>query len=256
MEEMKFSTQDHVAILTINRPEFRNAMTWEMYDRLVELCEVVDGEDTIRVWLIRGAGGKAFNSGTDIHQFRAFMGNPRAGLEYEARLDQVFGRLAAVQKPTLALIEGFSIGGGLALALHCDLRIATPESQFGVPCVKLGNCLSMANYAKLLDRVGSARLLEWMYTGRLFPAEVALSIGLVNAVILPSEIEEYGLALANEIARGAPLAIKVTKEAVRRLTRVQAPAGDDLIQECYLSKDFQEGVAAFLEKRPPRWEGQ
>ncbi|HBY97355.1 MAG: enoyl-CoA hydratase [Ardenticatenaceae bacterium] len=256
MEEMQFERRGPVAILTVNRPTRRNAMTWEMYERLVELCELVDGDDEIRVWILRGAGGKAFISGTDISQFKAFQGNPRAGLDYEATIDRIVGRLAAVQKPTMALIDGFAIGGGLMLALNCDIRIATSESRFSIPCINLGNCLSMANYAKLVALVGPSRTLELMYTGRQLDASEAMSIGMVNAVVPSDDLETYGVALATRIARSAPITVRVTKEAVRRIMGGSIPPGDDLIQACYNSRDFQEGVSAFLEKRSPEWQAR
>ncbi len=256
MEEMQFERQGPIAILTVNRPSYRNAMTWAMYERLVELCDIVDRDDEIKVWVLRGAGGKAFVSGTDIGQFQAFRDNPEAGLEYAAKMDRIMGRLATVQKPTIALIDGFAVGGGLMLALHCDLRVATPESKFSIPCVKLGNCLSMANYARLLEMIGPALTFELVYTGRQIDATEAHAMGLLNAVVPRPEIEAHVMQLANRIAQAPPITIRVTKEAVRRLTGGAAVDGHDLIQACYSSADFQEGVAAFLEKRRPQWRGR
>lgn len=256
MEEMLFERDGPVATLTVNRPERRNAMTWAMYERLVELCDVVDDDDDIAVWIIRGAGHKSFISGTDIGQFSAFQGDPEAGLDYEQDVNRIVGRLAAVQKPVLAVIDGFAIGGGLMLALNCDLRIATPESAFSIPCIKLGNCLSMKNYATLLELIGPARTLELMYTARLVDAHEAERFGLINRVVPRDEIDDHVSDLAGRIAEAAPLTLKATKEAVRRLTTAETPEGEDLIRMCYNSADFQEGVAAFLEKRDPEWQGQ
>lgn len=256
MEEMLFERDGSVALLTVNRPARRNAMTWAMYERLVELCDVVDDEDDVAVWIIRGAGSKSFISGTDIRQFSAFQDDPTAGLDYEQSVDRIAGRLAAVTKPVIALIDGFAIGGGLMLALNCDLRVATPESRFSIPCVNLGNCLSMKNYAKLLDLIGPARTLELVYTGRLVEADEAERLGLINRVVPRDAIDAYVTDLAERIAQAAPLTVKVTKEAVRRLTAHTSVDGEDLIQTCYTSADFQEGVAAFLEKREPEWQGR
>src|SRR5438132_1353167 len=154
--EMLFETNRGVAYLTVNRPEQRNAMTWAMYQRLVETCEQVDRDDAIKVLVIRGSGERAFISGTDIGQFPAFRGNPQAGIEYEERIDRVVGRLEAVAKPTLASIRGFCIGGGLGIAMACDLRIAAEDARFGVPTIRLGNCLSMHNYTRLVTLIGPA----------------------------------------------------------------------------------------------------
>lgn len=255
MDEMLFAHGDGIATLTVNRPEQRNAMTWAMYERLVELCDIVEDNDEIRVWIIRGAGDKAFVSGTDISQFPAFQGNPQAGIEYEAKIDRVVGRLASVKKPTVAHIDGYAVGGGLMIALNCDLRIATPASQFSIPSVKLGNCLSMQNYAKLVELIGPARTLELMYTGRMITAQEAARFGMLNEVASAQNIEGYVTRLAGQIAQSAPITVMVSKEAVRRITRDSVPDGKDLIRACYNSRDFQEGVSAFLEKREPRWEG-
>ncbi len=256
MNEMEFRRVDGVAILTVNRPAQRNAMTWAMYDRLVDLCDEVDEDDQILTWVIRGAGGKAFISGTDIRQFTAFRGNAQAGIEYVAKIDRVLRRLDSVKKPMIAEIDGFVMGGGLMIALHCDIRLASTESKFVVPCVRLGNCLSMSNYAKLLQLIGPARTLELVLTGREVDADEAQRMGLVSGVGPPPEIRERVNELARGIARSAPITCRVTKEAIRRLQTKPTAPGDDLIQSCYASIDFQEGVAAFLEKRSPIWRGR
>lgn len=256
MEEMHYDRHGAVAVLTINRPERRNAMTWAMYDRMIELCDVVDEDAKVRVWVLRAAGGRAFVSGTDIHQFVDFWNDSEAGVRYEAYIDRVMSRLATVTKPTIAQIEGFATGGGLLIALACDLRYATPESQLGIPSAKLGNCLSMASHAKLLHAIGLAHTLELMYTGRLVPADEARSMGLINNVIPSNEISEVVDRLARTIAGSAPRTVLATKEAVRRLTDNQEVSGDDLVRRCYNSADFQEGVTAFLEKREPVWRGE
>ena len=149
--EIVFERQGPVALVTFNRPEFRNAMTWAMYDGLLEACERVDAEADIRVLVVRGAGGKAFVAGTDISQFQTFRTADDA-IEYERRLERVLARVEAVNKPTIAAIEGVAVGGGAALAPACDLRYCTPDSRIGVPIARtLGNCLSVAVHARLLD---------------------------------------------------------------------------------------------------------
>lgn len=256
MEEMRYDRNGAVSVLTINRPKRRNAMTWAMYDRLIELCDVVDEDEKVRVWVLRATAGRAFVSGTDIYQFTDFWDDSEAGVRYEARIDRVMSRLAMVTKPTIAQIEGFATGGGLLIALACDLRYATPESRLGVPSVKLGNCLSMASYARLLQAIGPAHTLELMYTGRLVSADEARSMGLLNDVIPSNEIGEVVDGLAQTITGSAPLTVMATKEAVRRLTDGQEVSGEDLVRRCYNSIDFREGVTAFLEKREPVWRGQ
>ncbi len=247
-----------VAFVTFNRPEVRNAMTWEMYQALVDYCDRVAGDADVRVLVLRGAGGKAFVAGTDIAQFRAFK-SARDGTDYEQRLDAIIDRLERVSIATVAEIDGVATGGGCAIAAACDLRVCTPASRFGVPIARtLGNCLSAANHARFLDLIGPTRLKEMLYTGRLFSAQEALAAGLVNRIVLPDELGETVRELAATIAANAPLTVKATKEMIRRVQaarRIEAVAGHDLITMCYTSADFREGVEAFLAKRAPRWQG-
>src|SRR4030095_235963 len=155
-----FETAGPLAFLTFNRPEARNAMTWEMYEALVDACERVDRDAAIRVFVLRGAGGKAFVAGTDIAQFQTFA-DREGGLKYEERLDRVLDRLERVTKPTIAQVQGVAAGGGCAIALTCALRGATPESTFAIPIARtLGNCLSAATYSRLIDHLGPGRVKD------------------------------------------------------------------------------------------------
>ena len=257
-DHMLFDVRDGVAHLTVNRPEQRNAMTWAMYQRLVEVCEEVDRDDRIRVLVVTGSGGRAFISGTDISQFPAFRGNPQAGIDYEERIDAVTGRLEAVTKPTIASIRGFAVGGGMGIAMTCDLRIASEDSRFGIPIIRLGNCLSTNNYARMVALIGPARAKEMIFTARHVEAREALAWGLVNEVVPAEVLDSRTQELAQAIATAPPLTLRVSKEAVRRVINRLLPEdrGHDLIGTCYNSADFQEGVAAFLDKRTPRWSGR
>ncbi len=247
-----------LAFLTFNRPEARNAMTWNMYQAVVEACDTVESDSSVRVLILRGTGGKAFVSGTDISQFQSFD-SPEDGIDYERRLDDVMDRLETVTTPTIAQIDGFATGGGAALAAACDLRVCTPTSCFGVPIARtLGNCLSAANHARFIDLIGPARLKELLYTGRLLDAAEALHVGLVNRVVHRPELAATVRTLAETVAGNAPLTIKASKEMIRRIQlrrRMASIDGRDLIVMCYTSADFKEGVSAFLEKRPPKWTG-
>lgn len=256
--DILFEISGGVGYLTVNRPDQRNAMTWAMYQRLVEVCEEVDRDDRIKVLVITGRGDRAFISGTDIAQFPAFRGNPQAGIEYEERIDRVLGRLEAVHAPTIASIRGFAIGGGLGIALACDLRLAADTAQFGIPNIRLGNCLSMKNYTRLVALLGPARTKEMIYTARHVDAREAHAWGLVNEVVPSAALEARTRELAEAIASAPPITLRVSKEAVHRVVERLVPenSGHDLIALCYNSADFQEGVAAFLEKRPPRWVGR
>jgi enoyl-CoA hydratase/carnithine racemase len=252
-----FSVDGPIAFLTFNRPGARNALTWEMYDALAAACDRADAEAGIRVLVVRASGG-AFAAGTDIRQFSGFSSG-EDGILYERRLDAVVDRLERVTVATIAQVQGVAAGGGCAIALACDLRVCTPAAQFGVPIARtLGNCLSAANYARIVDLVGPARTKDLLFTGRLLDAAEAASLGLVSRTAEPDEIDGAVRALAETIAANAPLTIRATKEAIRRIAvrrRLEPGEADDLIAACYASHDFREGVSAFLGKRKPVFTG-
>ena len=256
-DEVLVAREGAIVILTFNRPEARNAMTWGMYQRLYEVCEEVDADDAVRVLVLKGAGGKAFVAGTDISQFTKFKG-AEDGLQYERDGDKRAGRVARVKKPVIAQIEGPAVGGGLAISAGADIRIATPEARFGMPTARtLGNCLSMRNYAMFVDLFGASRLKEIVFTARLIEAQEALAAGFVHQIVPAPEIEKYVRELAQKVASFAPLTIWATKEAIRRIQDARAlPDGDDIVRRVYDSADFKEGVRAFVEKRPARWTGK
>jgi enoyl-CoA hydratase/carnithine racemase len=256
-EHIVVEREGAIVTLTFNRPEARNAMTWDMYRRLGEVCDEVDRDDAVRVLVLRGAGGKAFVAGTDIAQFLAFAGGDD-GLRYERDADEFLGRIARVTKPVLAQIEGFAVGGGFGIAAGCDLRIATPDARFGAPIARtLGNCLSMRAYARYLELIGPSRLKELIFTARLMTADEALAAGFVHEIVAGERIAARVREIAEQVAANAPITLMVTKEAIRRIHEARAlPNGDDLVAKTYGSADFHEGVRAFVEKRPPRWTGK
>src|SRR5215213_11737161 len=179
-EDLLYEVRDGIAFVTFNRPQARNAFTFAMYERLAEICDTVDGDRAIRAMVLTGAGGQAFAAGTDISQFRAFEG-PEDALAYEGRIDRVLGALEQCRVPTIAAIAGACTGGGAGIAGCCDLRIAAGNARFGLPIARtLGNCLSMSNYSRFADLIGSARLKEMIFTARLIDAQEALAMGLVN----------------------------------------------------------------------------
>jgi Enoyl-CoA hydratase/carnithine racemase len=256
--EVQFTSEGPIAFLTFNRPEAKNAMTWPMYDALVDACQQVDADEQIRVLVLRGAGD-AFVAGTDISQFTSFTTGDD-GIAYERRMEQIIQRLERVAVPTIAQVHGVAAGGGCLLALACDLRVCSQAARFGVPIARtLGNCLSAANCARLVDLIGPARTKELLFTGRLLDAAEAASLGLVTRLVEPQALDGAVRELARTIAGNAPLTIRATKEAVRRLAlgrRFEERLADDLTALCYGSHDFREGVSAFLEKRAPAFTGR
>ena len=245
-----------VASVTFDRPEARNAMTWAMYESLGRICERLRGDASVRVVRFRGAGGQAFVAGTDIAQFQAFASGDD-GVAYERRIDACVGALESLPMPTVAVLEGWAIGGGLAIAAACDFRLATPGTKLGVPIARtLGNCLSAANVARLAAALGRPRAERLLLLADLLTAEEALAAGFVLAVAAPDEIDAASDALCRRLAALAPLTQRASKETLNRLLHAQLPDVDDLVRACYGSADFREGVQAFVGKRPPAWTGR
>ena len=257
-EELLYEIVDGIGHITFNRPEARNSFTFGMYERLREICLQIANDSSVRVLVLKGAGGKAFAAGTDISQFKSFLSGDDV-MEYEARIERVLSAMESCRVPTIAAIAGACTGGGFSIAGCCDLRIAAANARFGVPISRtLGNCLSMSNYVRLVSLLGLARVKDIIFTARLMDAEEALRIGLVSEV-LPDY--ESLLARANDLARtvaaNAPLTLRTTKESLRRIKEKMNPGEDrDLILSCYLSGDFREGLDAFLNKRPAKWTGK
>jgi enoyl-CoA hydratase len=245
-----------VATITFDRPQARNAMTWTMYQQLSAIAEQLKADPSVRAAVFRGAGGEAFVAGTDIEQFKAFR-TGQDGLAYEARIEACVDLLESLPMPTVALIESWAIGGGLAIAGTCDFRIATTGSKVGVPIARtLGNCLSMRNLARLRGAFGHQRVKRMLMLAELIDTDEALACGFLHQVCEPTEIEQAGRDLVARLIALAPVTQRVSKEALRRLLAKDEVDGDDLIAETYGSSDFKEGVNAFVEKRRPVWTGR
>ena len=250
---------DGVAWIGFNRPESRNAMTWQMYDALEKICETVDRDPEIFAVVFHGCGGEAFVAGTDIKQFADFEHGDQ-GVAYERRIDAAIAGLETMKTPTIALLEGFCVGGGAAIALACDFRYCTPGLKFGVPIAKtLGNCLSVTNVTRLMDIVGIPRTKEILMAARLIEAQEAAAIGLVGEIFESEVIEQAVAKKAQAFSQRAPLTVQAAKEVINRVLahrRAPADASDDWVRVCYASQDFKAAVNKFVNKTPFEWTGK
>jgi enoyl-CoA hydratase len=248
-----------VAWVVFDRPEARNALTFALWERLREIAGELDADATVRVVVFTGAEAHthAFVSGTDIGEFRAFAGADD-GVAYEARIETVIAALEAIRVPTIAAIAGACTGGGVSIAGTCDLRIGAPSARIGVPIARtLGNCISLRNIARLAEIIGSDAVKALLLTGKLLNADQARAARFLSEVVeADGGLHARAQQLAEEIAALAPLTLRATKEMCRRL-RGAAPLPDDedVIRLCYGSRDFREGLTAFLDKRRPNWSG-
>jgi enoyl-CoA hydratase/carnithine racemase len=253
----QFTSHGSTAFFTIDRPAAGNALTWSMYDALVDACEHVDSHADLRAFVIRATGG-VFCTGTDISQFAAFAGR-EDGVAYERRLEVCVSRLERVGAPTVAQVEGVAAGAGCIIALACDVRVCSPAARFGVPIARtLGNGLSLENCARMVEHFGIARTRDLLMTGRLMDATEAVAAGVATRLAEAADVAGTVATLTTALAKNAPLTIRAAKAALRRLARIHAQDDvdiADLVADCYASADFREGVSAFLAKRPPRFTG-
>jgi enoyl-CoA hydratase/carnithine racemase len=253
--QVHVSISGGVASINIDRPEARNAMTWSMYDQLAEICDRLASNRAIRVATLRGTGGDAFVAGTDIEQFERF-GDGEDGIAYEKVIDARIGQVERLPFPTVAIIDGWAIGGGLALAAACDFRIASPKALFGVPIARtLGNCLSIANLTRVVAAFGVPRAKKMLLLGETIGADEALACGFVTTIAAAEELGACADALCARLAQNAPLTMRASKEGIRRVVNDNQAQGEDLIRLCYGSRDFKIGVHAFLAKKRPAWTG-
>lgn len=254
MSELEISAGGPVLTVTFNRPDQRNAMTWAMYEGLVEACERADADADVRALVLRGAGGRAFVAGTDIAQFAEFTGG-QDGVDYEARVTAVLDRLADVDVPTVAAVDGYCVGGGLGIASACDLRVAHSRAKFGVPVARtLGNCLSAATLSLLTHHFGQSRTLEMLLTARMFDADEAHAAGFLAAVT--EDVDAALSSLLERLLAHAPLTMWATKETLRRIRQVSEVDDSDVVARVYGSEDFHAGVRSFTTKQRPEWTGK
>jgi enoyl-CoA hydratase/carnithine racemase len=233
-------------------------MSLDMWRAGTTVLEQFEKDPAVRVIVLTGAGGKAFVSGADISKFESERASVEAVLEYNAAVDQFSKGLSECSKPTIAMIRGYCLGGGVGIAVCCDLRIANDAARFAVPAAKLGLGYGYANIRRILDLVGPQFVTEMLLTARQFDASHAARTGLLNHVVPDTEIENHVRELAETIAGNAPLTIRAVKRIVREL-RKDAPdvaACDALVRQCFESADYREGRKAFMEKRKPVFRGE
>lgn len=243
-----------VATVTFDRPGARNAMTFEMYRQLAEACRTINETEGLRVAVFRGAGS-AFVAGTDIAEFSAF-GSGEDGLAYEERVEAIISGLEQLKLPSVAVVEGPAVGGGMVLASVCDFRVVTPEARFGVPIARtLGNCLSVRNVGRLARAVGPSAARKMLLLSALIDGREAERLGLALVCIERERLDETVAEVVATLSAAAPLTVAASREAFRRIDR-GAMDDSDFIAQVYGSRDFSEGVKAFLEKRRPDWHGR
>ena len=248
-----------VGIVTFNNPKRHNAVSLEMWEATTGALAKFAADDEVRVVVLTGAGGKAFVSGADISKFASERASIEATRAYDVKTAPAFNSIYDFPKPTIAMIRGYCIGGGLGLATCCDLRIATDNSRFAVPAAKLGLGYGYAGLKRLVDVVGPAFAKEIFYTARQFDAQEALTMGLVNRVVPSAELETYVRSVTDMICANAPLTIKAVKYTVNEIVREDSKRNiartTEMVEKCFTSNDYNEGRSAFMEKRKPVFTG-
>ena len=252
--------REGVAWITFNNPARHNAMSQEMWDGAADLLDQYAAAPAVRAIVLTGSGNRAFVAGADISKFESQRSSEEARASYDRSVNGFHVSLLRVAKPTIARIDGYCIGGGLAIAISCDIRVCSNKSTFGVPAAKLGIGYKFKGIRELERLVGPAFTAEIFYTGRQFDAEEARVMGLINRVVPEAELDETVGDLVGRIARNAPLSIKAVKEALIELGKPEADwdlsAHQATVKQTGTSADYIEGRSAFMEKRPPRFIGQ
>ena len=257
-DKIAVARDGHIATVTLNRPEKLNAMTKPMWRRLGEVMSELSADDEPRCIVLRGAGGKAFSPGNDISEFETDRSNSGEAKAYGELLHVALGALRDCRHPTLALIEGICVGGGLEIAALCDMRICGESSRFGVPIKRLGLVMAYPEIAGLIDLVGRSAALEILLEGEVFGAAKAKDLRLVSRVVADADVERETYETAQRIAAGAPLVARWHKAFARRLAD-PAPLSPEELDEgfaCFDTEDFQIGYKSFLEKRKPDFVGR
>jgi enoyl-CoA hydratase len=258
--KMLATKHDGIGVATFNQPEKHNAISVEMWLGLADILDDFDHDPAVRTVILTGAGSRAFVSGADISQFEKQRSNADAQRAYDEQTARGGRRLATFRKPTIASIRGYCLGGGLAIAMLADIRIAAADGQFGIPAAKLGLAYGFDGLRRLVSLVGPAHARMILYTGSRIGADEALRIGLVNRVVPADELESTVFDIAHTIAANAPLSVAAAKLAIDQVLLDPEKRDLDMLARvtatCFDSEDYREGRAAFLEKRTPQFKGR
>ncbi|HEY2531486.1 MAG TPA: enoyl-CoA hydratase [Xanthobacteraceae bacterium] len=259
-DKMLSRKEGGVGIVTFNNPERHNAVSLPMWEATKRILDEFAADDDIRAVVLTGAGGKAFVSGADISKFESERATLEAARAYGARSEAAYSSIYEFPKPTIAMIRGYCIGGGLGLATCCDLRVCSDDARFAVPAAKLGLGYGYVGLKRLVDIVGPAFAKEIFYTARQFDAREALAMGLVNRVVAGAELESYVKSVTDMICANAPLTIKAVKFTVGEICKDESKRNVahtiEMVEQCFSSRDYNEGRAAFMEKRKPVFTGR
>jgi len=259
-DKMLSRKEGHVGYVIFNNPVRRNAVSLEMWEATARILDDFSKDNDVHVVVLTGAGDKAFVSGADISRFENERANEEAIARYNQTVERANAAIYDYPKPTIAMIRGFCIGGGVGLALCCDLRICSDDSRFAVPAAKLGLGYAFHGLKKLVDVVGPSFAKEIFYTARQFDAEEARAMGLVNRVVKAAELEAYVKQYADTIGENAPMTIATTKfiigEVVKDESKRDLAKCAAMVKKCFESDDYTEGRRAFMEKRTPVFTGR
>jgi len=259
-ERMIAEVDGPIGWLVFNNPSRRNAVSLDMWQAIPEILDAYERDPAVRVIVLKGAGDKAFVSGADISEFEQQRSSPEAVARYEEIGNEAQSRLLNAKKPTIAMIQGFCMGGGIGVALACDMRIASESAQFGIPAARLGIAYRLGGIIRLLELVGPAYAKEIFFTARRFTAAEAHQMGLVNRVLPEVELEKFVRSYCTMIGENAPLSLAASKEIIAEVTKaskeIDRAKCEELVKRCFASEDYIEGRRAFMEKRKPVFAGK